>query len=80
MKIQINSLEALTRLIGDDKEMEISVKQAVLDGFAKRYLKSLVNNKIMLLLMLPWRKAPLRAHKDMSHHFKHSDKIITRRR
>ena len=47
MKIQINSLEALERLIGDDKEMEISVKQSILNEFAKKYLKSIANSEAM---------------------------------
>lgn len=47
MKIQINSLEALERLIGDDKEMEISVKQSILSEFAKKHLKSIANSEAM---------------------------------
>lgn len=47
MKIQINSLEALERLIGDDKEMEISVKQSILNEFAKKHLKSIANSEAM---------------------------------
>ena len=48
MKIQINSLEALERLIGNDKEMEISVKQSILNEFAKKHLKSIANSEAML--------------------------------
>lgn len=48
MKIQINSLEALERLIGNDKEMEISVKQSILNEFAKKHLKSIANSNAML--------------------------------
>lgn len=47
MKIQINSKEALERLIGDDKEMEIAIKNAVINQFAKQYLKSVANDEIM---------------------------------
>lgn len=47
MKIQINSLEALERLIGNDKEMEIAVKQSVLNEFAKKHLKSIANSEAM---------------------------------
>lgn len=47
MKIQINSKEALERLIGDDKEMEIAIKNAVINQFAKQYLKSVANDEII---------------------------------
>lgn len=47
MKIQINSLAALERLIGDDKEMEITVKKSVINGFAKSYIKSIANSEIV---------------------------------
>lgn len=47
MKIQINSKEALERLIGDDKEMEIAIKSAVINQFAKQYLKSVANDEII---------------------------------
>lgn len=47
MKIQINSLEALERLIGDDKEMEFAIKESILNGFAKKYLKSIANSEAM---------------------------------
>ncbi|WP_289739325.1 hypothetical protein [Paramuribaculum intestinale] len=47
MKIQINSKEAHERLIGDDKEMEIAIKNAVINQFAKQYLKSVANDGIL---------------------------------
>ena len=47
MKIQINSLVALERLIGDDKEMEITVKTSVINEFAKSYIKSVANSEIV---------------------------------
>lgn len=47
MKIQINSKEALERLIGDDKEMEIAIKKAIINQFATQYLKSVANSEIM---------------------------------
>lgn len=47
MKIQINSLAALERLIGDDKEMEITVKTSVINEFAKSYIKSVANSEIV---------------------------------
>lgn len=47
VKIQINSLEALERLIGDDKNLEIQVKESILNGFAKNYLKSVTNSFIV---------------------------------
>lgn len=47
MKIQINSLAALERLIGDDKEMEFAVKDSIFNTFAKNYLKSVAHSEIM---------------------------------
>lgn len=47
MKIQINSLAALERLIGDDREMEITVKSSIINQFATQYIKSIVNSEIV---------------------------------
>ena len=47
MKIQINSLAALERLIGEDKEMEIAVKDSIINTFAKNYLKSVAHSEIL---------------------------------
>lgn len=47
MKVQINSLAALERLIGDDKEMEITVKSSIINEFAKSYIKSVANSEIV---------------------------------
>lgn len=46
MKIQINSLAALERLIGDDKELEVTIKSSIINEFAKNYLKSVANSEI----------------------------------
>ncbi len=43
LTLQINSLEALERLIGGDTEMELSIRQNIADAFAEKYLKSIVN-------------------------------------
>lgn len=40
-KIQINSLEALERLIGNDNELEIQIRQSVVQDFTRKHLKSL---------------------------------------
>lgn len=42
-KIQINSLEALERLIGNDNELEIQVRNNIVQEFTKKHLKSIVN-------------------------------------
>jgi hypothetical protein len=47
MKVQINSLEAFNRLIEGDKEMEISIKSAIINDFATRYIKSVANSEII---------------------------------
>lgn len=42
-KIQINSLEALERLIGNDTDLEIQVRNNIVQEFAKKHLKAIVN-------------------------------------
>ena len=44
IKIQINSLEALERLIGGDSELEIDIRNSVVQEFAKKHLKALAQN------------------------------------
>ena len=44
IKIQINSLEALERLIGGDNELEISIRDNIVQEFTNKYLKGLVNS------------------------------------
>lgn len=45
-KIQINSLEALERLIGNDNALEIEVRNNIVQEFAKKHLKALVNDSV----------------------------------
>lgn len=46
-KIQINSLEALERLIGGDSELEIEIRNSVVQQFSKKHLKSLATDDLM---------------------------------
>lgn len=46
MKVQINNLEALERLLGGDTEFEFELRQNVADTFAKKYLKGLVTTQL----------------------------------
>jgi hypothetical protein len=46
-KIQINSLEALERLIGNDNELEIEIRNSVVQNFTKRYLKDLAKTGLV---------------------------------
>lgn len=43
MKISINSLEALERLIGGDNELEIEIRNSVVQNFSNKYLKGIAN-------------------------------------
>jgi hypothetical protein len=43
MKLQINSLEALERLIGGDSEVELEIRNNIVQEFTKKHLKALVN-------------------------------------
>lgn len=47
MKIQIASLAALERLIGGDSEIEIEIRQSVVENFSKKHLKALANSDLM---------------------------------
>lgn len=41
LTLQINSLEALERLIGNDNDTEIEIRNSVVQSFAKKHLKPL---------------------------------------
>jgi hypothetical protein len=47
VKIQISSLDALERLIGGDTELEIELRNSVVQNFAHKHLKALVNPNLM---------------------------------
>ena len=44
VKIQINSLSALERLIGNDNELELELRQSIVESFAKKHLTCIANN------------------------------------
>lgn len=48
-KIQINSLEALERLIGGDSELEFEIRNNVAQDFAKKHLKAVALNEVVQL-------------------------------
>lgn len=43
LTLQINSLEALERLIGNDNDCEIEIRNRVVQEFAKKHLKAIAN-------------------------------------
>ncbi len=45
LTLQINSLEALERLIGGDSEVEVSIRGSVAQQFTERHLKALANSE-----------------------------------
>lgn len=47
VKIQINSLEALERLIGNDTQLEIELRQSVAVAMTKKYVSALVDKQIL---------------------------------
>ena len=47
-KIQINSLEALERLIGGDTEVELEIRNNIVQEFTKKHLKSLLETDSVL--------------------------------
>ena len=48
VKIQINSLEALERLIGGDSALEIKLRNSIVQDFTKRHLKALATDNLLL--------------------------------
>lgn len=46
-KIQINTLEGLKELIKNDSEIEIKVKESIINGFCKDYLKGCANSEVI---------------------------------
>jgi len=50
IKIQINSVEALERLIGGDTETEIEIRNSVVQQFAKRHLKAVAQEQMTVAL------------------------------
>lgn len=47
IKIQINSVDALERLIGNDNDVEIELSGSIVQEFTKRHLKSLVDEGML---------------------------------
>lgn len=47
IKIQLNSLEALERLIGGDSELEIDIRNSVAQAFAKKHLKRIISEEML---------------------------------
>lgn len=62
MKIQINSLEALERLIGGDSELEFDIRQSVAEAFTKKHLKSLATAELI-------EKARIAISKELTNEF-----------
>lgn len=48
IKIQLNSLDSLERLIGGDTEIELSIRNNIVQEFTKKHLKALVNDDIIV--------------------------------
>lgn len=46
-KIQINSLQALERLIGGDTELELEMRKSIANEFAGKYLKTLFHDRLI---------------------------------
>lgn len=47
LKIQINNLEALERLIGGDSEIEIEIRNNIVQEFSKKHLKAIAESSVM---------------------------------
>lgn len=47
LTLQINNLEALERLIGGDSEVEVEIRNSVVQKFADKHLKALANSDMI---------------------------------
>jgi len=47
VKLQINSLQALERLIGGDSELEFEIRQSVVENFTKKHLTTIANSELI---------------------------------
>ncbi len=47
VKLQINSKEALERLIGGDSQLEIELRNSIVQEFAEKYLKAVANSEVI---------------------------------
>lgn len=56
IKIQINSLEALERLLGGSTDMEIELRQAIAVEFTKKHLKPLATSDAVQLIATELRE------------------------
>ena len=56
IKLQINSKEALERLIGGDSELEVELRNSIVHDFSQRYLKKLVSDQFDKLASLAWQE------------------------
>lgn len=55
VKIQINHLDALVRLIGNNSDLEVELRNNVVDKFEKKYLKGLAAES--LARITPWMES-----------------------
>ena len=62
--IQINSLEALERLIGNDNEVEINIRNSIVQEFSKKHLKSLVTSTLLDSLAEKLKKEVIEEFRD----------------
>ncbi len=67
IKIQINSLEALERLIGGDSELEIEIRSNIVQEFSRKHLKSIANTKAIQESI---KKIDIRVNSAVEHEFK----------
>lgn len=60
MKVQINSLAALERLLGGDTAVEIEIRSNIVQEFAKKHLKVVANSDAVLVALDATKAAIIR--------------------
>ena len=70
--LQINSLEALERLIGGDSEVETEIRNNIVQNFAKKHLKPLVNEGMIKRVEREIENQTVRLKRDIQDKIKES--------
>ena len=57
--LQINSLQSLERLIGNDNEIEIGIRNSIVQEFSKKHLKCIINDYLIRKLSIDVKREVL---------------------
>ncbi len=75
--IQINSVEALERLIGDDPQLLIAVRDSAISEFSRRYIKNLIDRELVQSLEEKMKYALIENLRETEENWSLDEKIIS---